>query len=631
MVTNTEKTNVVITGQNRAGPAFRAAKREATSFGQALTGLRFGAVGAGVAIGGMVAGLAVMTSRAVENAEQIGKVADAVGLTTDELQEYRFAAELSGVETKAFDKSMEQFVKRMGEASAGTGALVTFLKAYDQDLLSALESTNSQAEALDVLFAGLEKINSETDRAALLTAAFGRSGVRLNNILREGTAGIEAMRDRARDLGVVFDESLIRQAEVAADRLFEVEQVLSVNFQKVLLQATPTIIAMGEAFGRAAPHIRQFADNVSQMIFGLEGLSLQGLRDQLVQFQEDLEVAEERERRRRLGQGKFVGSDEREIQVIQAKIAEVERLIEARAAEAKARAITVQLGQQGDEEDEGFTQAQIDRSKRLQDRIRADLLATAGLEEELLMLKRERRIAEIDQAALTEEERRIAEFQAELQHELALQQLRRDMAAQRQQEHAQEQDVLTQQTSFGAKRNLQLWKSGLQGQLAVTGSILESTSALMESKNKTMFKIGKAAAIASAIINTFLAANRAYAALAEIPIVGPALGAAAAAAAVAAGLINVNKIRQQKFEGGGSSGGGGGGGSISASGGSVPTAGGVPNVPNLEQLATQTPRQLNITVKADSEQVDLTWVTDNLIPRINEALNDGTTLVGQTT
>ena len=55
-------------------------------------------------------------------------------------------------------------------------------------------------------------------------------------------------------------------------------------------------------------------------------------------------------------------------------------------------------------------------------------------------------------------------------------------------------------------------------------------------------KVGKAAAAAATTISTYQAATSAYAALAPIPIVGPALGIAAAAAAVVSGLANVKKI-----------------------------------------------------------------------------------------
>lgn len=76
-------------------------------------------------------------------------------------------------------------------------------------------------------------------------------------------------------------------------------------------------------------------------------------------------------------------------------------------------------------------------------------------------------------------------------------------------------------------------------------------SQLSRDGNKELGEIGRGAAIAGATIDTYKAATSAYAALAGIPVVGPALGAAAAAAAVVAGLANVREIKAQRFERGG--------------------------------------------------------------------------------
>jgi hypothetical protein len=79
---------------------------------------------------------------------------------------------------------------------------------------------------------------------------------------------------------------------------------------------------------------------------------------------------------------------------------------------------------------------------------------------------------------------------------------------------------------------------------------LGNLASLRNSKSKTAFAVGKKAAIAEATVKTYLAATSAFASLAGIPIVGPILGAAAAAAAIAAGIVNVQKISSQTFEGG---------------------------------------------------------------------------------
>lgn len=83
-----------------------------------------------------------------------------------------------------------------------------------------------------------------------------------------------------------------------------------------------------------------------------------------------------------------------------------------------------------------------------------------------------------------------------------------------------------------------------------TQQFMTDLGSLRNSNSKKAFEVGKKAALVQATVNTFLAATSAYAALAGIPIVGPALGAIAAAAAIAAGFVNIQKINSQKFEGG---------------------------------------------------------------------------------
>jgi hypothetical protein len=68
-------------------------------------------------------------------------------------------------------------------------------------------------------------------------------------------------------------------------------------------------------------------------------------------------------------------------------------------------------------------------------------------------------------------------------------------------------------------------------------------------------KFFKAQAKVNAVIKTYEAANSAYAALASIPYIGPALGAAAAGVAIAAGRANVQAIDSAREQGGQISGG----------------------------------------------------------------------------
>lgn len=99
-----------------------------------------------------------------------------------------------------------------------------------------------------------------------------------------------------------------------------------------------------------------------------------------------------------------------------------------------------------------------------------------------------------------------------------------------------------------------LWRTSWEGKATVVAGVFNNLTNLMNSKSRGMFEIGKAAAISETIVATYASATSAYKALAGIPIVGPALGAAAAAAAVASGLVNVQRIKSTSFGGAGAGG-----------------------------------------------------------------------------
>ena len=147
---------------------------------------------------------------------------------------------------------------------------------------------------------------------------------------------------------------------------------------------------------------------------------------------------------------------------------------------------------------------------------------------------------------------------------------------------------------------------------------LSDLSSLMNSESRKAFDIGKTASIASTIIKTYQGATNAFASLSEIPIVGPALGAAAAAAAIAAGLANVQAIQSTQFGGGG---------------------GGQPAVPNITPSAIGPQSQPQATQTAAISQLDGdnievrtgsvlgVFIEEQLIPAMNEANRRGVKLI----
>jgi len=124
----------------------------------------------------------------------------------------------------------------------------------------------------------------------------------------------------------------------------------------------------------------------------------------------------------------------------------------------------------------------------------------------------------------------------------------------------EEVKTLTEREEFealSADRKRELAVGAATDTFTTIANLAELFAGQSKEQQKKAFKVQKAANIAQATVDTFSSAIAAYKSQASIPVVGPVLGGIAAAAAVSAGLLNIKKISQQRFDSGGGTDGGG--------------------------------------------------------------------------
>ncbi len=167
-------------GLNRVGEAFKGV-------GEALKETALHLLEIGVVAGEVVHLL-------IEKFSNLAITAKLVGLTADQLAQFRFAAKQSGVSVEEFDSGLEKLNKSLGEMKAGGGKLKSLLEKVSPVLLRQIQSAKSNVEAFDLLANAMVKVTDPTKRAALATAAFGRGGQPLINMLAQGAEGIDALR-----------------------------------------------------------------------------------------------------------------------------------------------------------------------------------------------------------------------------------------------------------------------------------------------------------------------------------------------------------------------------------------------------------------------------------------------------
>lgn len=206
------------------------------------------ALGTAAAVAGSAA-LFTMAKHAISVADEIAKTARAIGVTSEALQELRFAAGRSGIEMKAFDGALMAFSKRVGEARAGTGTLVTILEKMSPALLEQVKAAGSVEEAFALIVEAASRLGNEMDRNALLAAAFGRTaGVQMANLVQGGSKAVDELRGKARELGIVISNEMAADAEKAADKLGDMGDVLKVAGLNIALRFMPVMESLAALF-----------------------------------------------------------------------------------------------------------------------------------------------------------------------------------------------------------------------------------------------------------------------------------------------------------------------------------------------------------------------------------------------
>lgn len=167
------------------GKSFSAAGSSISSFAST----------AGMAVAGLLAGgygLYSLVNAAVETGDKLGEMAQRTGLGVDAFASLQFAAGQADIEQEAFNASLDFFNKGVGQAKAGTGKLLAFLKKVSPTLGKQIKGAKTTEEALSLMTSAFEKVEDPAKRAALAQAAFANP--QFGQFLGQGAAEIQKLQ-----------------------------------------------------------------------------------------------------------------------------------------------------------------------------------------------------------------------------------------------------------------------------------------------------------------------------------------------------------------------------------------------------------------------------------------------------
>lgn len=166
------------------------------------------------AVGGAMTAFFVSTASEIDN---LAKTSKRLGLAADELMGLRLAMQLSGGTTELLDKSVEKMSIRLQQAAAGGGEASKMLEKYN---LSAQALLNLKVpDRLGAIADVMQGMSTQSEKAAFAVKLFEEEGVRMVNMLEQGSDAIKEMMRASQDYSGALSSDQLKNIEDFNDSL----------------------------------------------------------------------------------------------------------------------------------------------------------------------------------------------------------------------------------------------------------------------------------------------------------------------------------------------------------------------------------------------------------------------------
>lgn len=281
-------------------------KRVADHAAAAARIIGFAAVAAGAAA-------LKMGKDVLQSADDLSKLAQKVGVSTESLGELGYAADLSGVSIDSLGQALKKLSVNMLDTQANTGdARLAF-----QALNLSVESTKGILKTSEqVLFEVADKFATMEDGAgktALAVKLFGRAGADLIPLLNQGARGLKENADEARRFGIVISTEAGKRAEEFNDNLTRLVTGIKGFGTAITFDALPALSRFLEQMLEGIRIAGGFGN--AMRLFGLSTITIENAGEKINEFGKQLDELEKKKAlfQRFSGSESFVASVDSEI------------------------------------------------------------------------------------------------------------------------------------------------------------------------------------------------------------------------------------------------------------------------------------------------------------------------------
>ena len=250
-----QKKTIVIEAKDNTKQAFNKVSKNLDNMDKSVNKTKKSMDGLKGAIKGAIGALSVTafvgaTKSTLDYADALGKTSARLGVTTTALQSLRFAATQSGMTTEALEMSLQRFTRRLAEAGQGTGVLKDTFTKLGMSIRNTNDGSLKSAEQmLSEVADKLATIPDQGERVRLAFQMFDSEGVKMVNMLQNGSGALDDMRKKLLSTGAILSEDFIKNAEEANDAIDLLTNQIKTGFGQAISGLAEPIKATAEALG----------------------------------------------------------------------------------------------------------------------------------------------------------------------------------------------------------------------------------------------------------------------------------------------------------------------------------------------------------------------------------------------
>lgn len=195
------------------------------------------------------AAFGAMTVHAINTADEMGKLAQKSGVTTEVFSSMAYAANQADLDSGKLVKTFKELSKNLDEAKDPVSKAS---QMFSQLGVNVRDSGGNMLAADQVLLQLADRFADSADDANKVAAAtkiFGdKLGQDLIPFLNQGAAGIKELQQEAADLGQVFSGDTAKQAEEFKDNMTKLKSAMQGVANIVAAELLPTLVELTDGF-----------------------------------------------------------------------------------------------------------------------------------------------------------------------------------------------------------------------------------------------------------------------------------------------------------------------------------------------------------------------------------------------